>query len=547
MAAGTNGGKMTVDQALREGHLSFDDMVRAAKDGIIDTRKKYAPDELRGLLAKLNPLVSGGDTDRELYSPGSDTYLVKLRLPGTNLIYITLMREGKVLFTKDLAGGLDLSNPREGMDDVLDVLAWTTMFDPTRRQAMLKAKGRKGGKGGKKKQFKPTKAKPGYVRDPLVDRYFADNADPLAFYALSSGGSFKKGQVLRGRDDLEALIADEAFLGKAEGLGLEIEVESVTSYVASNRGAISSRARRVIDTIIEKQEVRSAAGRLLAVYIEKDDRERRKLRKLCESPNEASPIYKALITERDKTRGEDKGEHYVIAFRELALRVILEMSERGKRIPRDELDKYISSTRRWVALAKAADYVRTDRYVQDRIIPDLRDISDEESARDRIFNAVCKVGKLVVDPDHLYDTLLLRFVVEGLWMEGLMMKVGGKERTPHGASVEFTDGMGNLVERYSLYDRLLRRSFDKLLSKGEFDDVKEIYGAATCLNFGERLYDALLDRDKKRFARLRDEDVPLTMGGTYLGKILRAYVGINREEFLEAIEKKREKGHAKEK
>ena len=163
----------------------------------------------------------------------------------------------------------------------------------------------------------------------------------------------------------------------------------------------------------------------------------------------------------------------------------------------------------------------------------------DEHVRDKIFDAVCEMGKRVIDPTHIYGAQHFRYLVDGLWMEGLMEKeVGGEvlPRTPGGALVEYTDGLGNLLENYRTYDMLLKTAFDRLLTKGSFD--RKWRGLDTqirCASFGRTLYAALLESERARFRRMKGEALPLKPDGTYLGRILRAYVGINKNHFAEAV------------
>ena len=209
---------------------------------------------------------------------------------------------------------------------------------------------------------------------------------------------------------------------------------------------------------------------------------------------------------------------------------------------KEDFKRYISSTAKWVAYAKAADYIKNDEYIQKNILPKLRTTEDERSSRDKIFEAVSDLGRLVIDPDHSYDKIFFRFLVAGLWMEGVMEKEtdkGSEPRTIGGAMNEYTDGIGNLIERYDLYDRLLKKAFVKQLEKGVFDEKKtELNTQGECSTFGRTLYDSLLDKDKGRFTSIRYEERPLTECGTYLVRLLRSYIGINRQYFVDEIEKR---------
>ncbi|MBS3151820.1 hypothetical protein J4230_00255 [Candidatus Woesearchaeota archaeon] len=532
-------GKITLKDFARQERLSYHELVRLAVDGNIDTKRPQDRRELEELLHRLDPLARTTTSEEPTGNSGSDTKIVMMRIPGSNIYYVTIMKGGKVILTKGQDGNLDLSDPQQGLDEITDILAYSTMLDTSNR--IDSAKKKKTGKKGKP-TFKPTKDKPGYVRDQALDTYLIENADALAFFALANPEKIKKTRTFTNRDDLEEIINDPAFLETATNLGLTIEVESITSYVAKHRGEISRKTKRVITEIIEKEDIRKTAGEVLLEYIIREDREKKKLRELCEKSESVLPLYKRFIDKKISKRLDDKGEHFVICFRQLALDVLYSVKRTGIEMSKEDFKRYISSTAKWVAYAKAADYIKNDEYIQKNILPKLRTTEDERSSRDKIFEAVSDLGRLVIDPDHSYDKIFFRFLVAGLWMEGVMEKEtdkGSEPRTIGGAMNEYTDGIGNLIERYDLYDRLLKKAFVKQLEKGVFDEKKtELNTQGECSTFGRTLYDSLLDKDKGRFTSIRYEERPLTECGTYLVRLLRSYIGINRQYFVDEIEKR---------
>ena len=531
--------KVILGDFVRERGLSYDDLIRLAIDGNIDIRKPQDRESLEALLHELDPLVRATSSEETSTNLVLETQIVRIRIPGRNIYYVTIMKGGKVIMTKDVNGDLDLSHPKQGLDEITDMLAYSTMLDTARR--IESTKKTKTGKGGKNPTFKPTRDKPGYVRDPALDIYLLENAQALAFNALSSPEKLRKGQVLTTRDELEEVIDDPKFLATATELGFAIEAESITSYIARHRGEISRKTKRVINKIIEKQEVRKIAAEVLLEYIDRADPKKQKLRVLCEKSDSILELYKKLNDKKLAERLDDKGEHFVICFRQMSLDVIYGIKKIGIEISRDEFNKYITSTAKWVAYAKAGDYIQGDDYIQREILPKLRAIEDRAS-RDKIFEVVSDLGRLVIDPSHSYDRIFFRFLIAGLWMEGVMEKEtekGVESRTLGGAMNEYTDGVGNLIERYGLYDKLLRKTFKKHLEQGAFNEKNlALSTQAECSIFGRSLYDLLDDKDKIKFTSIRDGTRPLTEGGTYLVRLLRSYIGINRKYFIDEIQKR---------
>ncbi len=530
--------RITLAQFIKEKGLNFNDLIKLGKSA--DPNKRYEKSELEELIRNISAL-SHSETEGEINYQGLDTQLVKIRIPGKNLYYVTIMKAGKVKITNNERGELDLSDPRDSLDDLLDMLAFSAMFDPAKRIPMIKHKRKSGGKN-KPPVFKPTKDKPGYIRDPALDNFFAENADALAYEALMSPSTFKKEHTINSIDVLEQIIEDKVFLDRLRTQGLEIECESITSYVAKNKGTITKKTKKFTGQIVDKEDIRGISQKLLLEYVEIEDASRSRLRKLCESPDSALDIYKELIQRRDKIGSEDKGEHFMICFRQLALEILGAALKAGASMDGEEFKSYISNTGKWVAYSKAADYVRTDNYIQRNIITILKDNNDESKKRDKIFEATTEIGKLIVDPNHTYGPHFLKFIISGLWMENLLLKEveGGIERrTSTGASTEYTDGLGNLIERYETYDKLLKKSFRRLLEE-KYSDLEELElnTQASCSTFGKSLYNELTPREQDRFSRLSN-DTPLTKDGTYLGRILRQYIGINKKTFLDEIKKKK--------
>ncbi len=531
--------KITLRQFAVEKGLSFDAIVRAATDGSININKKHDRASLERVLHTLDPLAQIV-SDESAGNLSSETHIVRIRIPGENIYYVTIMRAGKVKLTKDANGNIDTSDPREGIDELINILAYSTMFDTTKRIDLNK-KTKKDPKTKKPRTFKPTRDKPGYVLDPQVISYFLENADALAHSALVNPEKIRKGHTLSGRDDLEEIIEDKKFLEKARTIGAVLEAEPIMSYLAQHKREISQKTKKFIGEIIDKEDVRTTAGEVLFEYIDQKDRQRTKLRALCEKADSALPLYKRFYEEKTKRGLEDKGEHFVICFRELALRVFDSAKKAGAEIPNESLEEYISNTSKWVAYSKAADYVKGDSYLQKNIVKKIKDEKDPRHPRDKIFEVVSDLGKMVLDPDHTYDKIFYKFILAGLWMEGIIEKEteeGTKPRTAAGTLNDYTDGLGNLIEKYPTYDRLLKKAFTKELDKGTFSEGYDLSTQAQCSTFGRLLYSSLTEKEQDKFTTMKGEERPLEKEGTYLVRILRSYVGINRDYFKDSMSKK---------
>jgi len=530
--------KFTAGKAMREGKMSFEDLLEIAAKGKFKAGKKFKREDLKVLLEELKEISQFSHQYNEIaYS--QDIQLVQFQVPGKNLIYVTLLRGGEVILSKDTAGDIDLSNIMPGFrEHVVDAMAKASMALDTKPLKKKKVSKKGGGSG----TYKPTKDKPGYVSDPCIEQFFRENARSLAHADLRGTIFEREPVIISGQDALEKVIVDEGFLKKARQSNLSIKVEPIKSYLARHRKGIKRRVEQIVGEIINKPEVRTIASKLMNEYSPAGDRELKDLQKLCSSDDIIFDIYRKLDEAKNEKGGDDPVECYVICLRELAIRKLGSACENGT-ISDEDFETFRKTTRGWVGRAKAADEIKVMPYIQEKIIPKLKGKGEDEKARDKIFDAICEMGKLVMDPNHLYGAQHFNYLVDGLWMEGLMEKeVKGEitQRTPAGAKTEYADGLGNLLENFQRYDSLLRTAFSTLLDEGRFD--KKWLGLETqgrCVSFGKMLYAALPDREKSQFRRIKGPDVPLTEGGTYLAKILRAYVGINREHFAQVIEERR--------
>lgn len=356
----------TLREHLKAGTLSMDQMVRGLSDGKFDSRRKYSSDELRGLLdQEIGPLSGTTVGYQEALDsfPRDEVQLVSMRLPGKNIYYLTLMIGGKVVLTKDADGQLDLSDPKQGIDHILDEYAAATAGEsvqsvkegkpsPGERKGKGKDKDKDKGdknKNGKDKppEPKPTKDKPAFVADPSIEQFFYQYAGPLGCAELESngdsGGEGKRGGKtfkISGREELEEIVDDSEFLDQADRLNLQLEVQSLTGFLNEkpNRARIRRTQARLKKEIIRDPEVRRAAGTLLQEYVLYDDYvvtfpERRKdLQELCQRIRKATidPLASVRNSPFEVTY-ENKGKDMV------GIRVPLTIS--GKRVLEEALEK----------------------------------------------------------------------------------------------------------------------------------------------------------------------------------------------------------------
>lgn len=526
----------TLLQHLKEGTLSPTELVGAIAQGGAKEDQRY---DLATLRDTLSPLLNSSCTISEVDMAGSDVYIVKIDLPDSNLQYHTIMVGGKVVISRGEEGELSLAEPDTAVSDLVDILAHAAVFSG---QAKTTAKHTRSGPKGKKGQSTP-KPKPGVMIDKALIKYFETNATFLAFGYLDSSADTTE-LTFSGPDGLEQIVDDPSFLNFASGRDVKVEARTIAAHLRKLRSKISRRVRVYHSELSENPLIRRAAIEISQRYCGKGpNKQFPDLEQLCSDVDIVRDLYLDFAKIKDRDASENPIEHYLIGLREFSLTVLHEQLEDSP----EKIKDLISSTGKWIAYAKAADYISQDPYVANEIIPLLEESEaepEEESKQpseqdlthmDRAFLAISKTGKRVIDPNkETYDPLFLRMVVRGMWMKGLLKNQSGEMLGGVSAYTEYTNGFGHYLSRRGVYEPLLDATFDRLNAAGEIDQNTNLSSRLECERLGNQLYDSLEPNQQAQFRRLLSPIFPLKKG-SYLGRILRWHVGLKREEYASKL------------
>ncbi len=581
--------KMRLTEAAKAKPLSVEEILLAGKSGKIPSpRAKLTREVLEAHIKELYELSEAQRlSEEDIARLSSDTQVVQMHIKerGLEFIYVTLMIDGQILLPTSESELVDLEREeRHGIEPLVHYVGDAHVFDPIATPQRKAAPQKKG------PTKTPPKQKPIIVRHPVVDQYFQQKSKGLAFALENS--THHRGRVISAVSDLERVITNQEFLQRAVHGGWTFEVEPVTSYVCGLKRRIRAyqkeRYRELFEgTPVLRDVVFDYYGSLLArAGVREPDKKDRSAHAfavcrhdvvLGQEEDNILTLYKDIMDRKGKASksGEPEsarfeGQHYIIVLREFLrentneARQILSSAQKEKifhefvkKYEQDSdfvrdfegsdvdtkwdmmVEKVTEATRKWVTNALAADEVRKSDYIQREIIPLLRRDCSPDTVVNNNFNAFAKLAKLVVGPEKRYDPNQLRMYIRGLWVEGLMEKnVEGRlePRTAEGLMSEYTNGLQNLLVKYKIYDGALKSAFQQMLDRGDFDrEGLHLETQARCTSFGFDIYKEALPADKERFTRLHQPDVPLKAGGLYMSRILRMYVAVNREWFLERV------------
>ncbi|MAG60487.1 hypothetical protein CL619_01750 [archaeon] len=508
--------KISLEDHVGGGNISPADYVRAITQGGLRHDHAY---DLSTLNETLEPILSAAEIPSEIEFGSSDVYIVKITLPDSGVVYHTLMVGGKVVMTRGQEGKLTLAEPTTGVSDLVDILAHAAVFSGQAKTTTTQAKK----KGNPNPKGTPRPHQTVLMDQALLD-YFETNATFLAFGYLDPSTDLSE-LTFSGPDQLERIIDDKSFLSFASGKNVKVEAQTVAAHLKRLKTKISRRVRVYHSELSEAPHIRRAVAEITEKYVGSDN-PFTSLQDLCTKIDVVKDLYNDLELIRGRDQGENPIEHYIIGLREVSLTMLGD--EMGVGTP--EHKNAINSTARWVAYSKAADYVSQDQFVVEKIVPVLIDDDTETNPIDKGFKAICLAAQKVVDPNEAYDPLFLRFVVRGMWMQDLLRSQSGDKLGGVSANTEYTDGFGHYLTRRAVYAPLLDEAFNDLLSEGAIEDV-DLKTRLSHETLGFQLYDSLSVADQNKFSRLTTTNAPLVRG-SYLGRILRWHVGLQRDEYL---------------
>ncbi|GEM_PF-5838919 len=494
--------------------LGVDDWLRLGHKGLTQPGKGLTKDAVMQALGGIESIANKPGESTEI-NEGEGTHILRIHDPALNVYYVTIVVNGVPMISmRD--GKLDYDRIYDSEKEVLQGIVEAGMPE-------IQTFARKPGKKGKPAGKPQPKHRPGFAFDPALDRYLRENGKYFVFNALEGQDEGRKGKNIVSGEALEGLIAPD-MLRRFREHGYDLSMQGIDAYVHESRKKIRELRRLWVSEEVQTEEVTG----LVADFIREHQKDLLSLLKPAEKKDayeNARRVYKWFNQRKP-------GKPIQVIVDGLRYNLLQACS---RTIVGEEFVKVRDATNKWLAYAVAGDFVETDPDIQREIIPIFKEKDEKTKNRDTNFEAVRLIGKKVVDPQHNYHPGNLKMGVRGLWIFGYIASDKTATKTGYGTEVEYIHPASHLLARYNVYDRVLAGAFNRAL-KARKDQPLTLETSLDCERFGRELYNAI---DEGRRAgiftsrRKGDMGAPLIEEGTHLGRILRMYVGINQERFLE--------------
>ena len=280
------------------------------------------------------------------------------------------------------------------------------------------------------------------------------------------------------------------------------------------------------------------AGQRKLTIIDTQNEER--FQKIAESElpfQEAKMIYHWILDQK-----YDSEPHIIVGAFRYGILKLVEKAE-------DPIyDNIRDSSAVWLAYAKAADYVRQDRYLQEKILPLFE---AQQKPAEANFEVLLQLVNRLTRPEEKNGLQLSNMMFEGLWMLDYLKNDKGVLRAGKGTETEFQIPTNYYLRGRSWIKSMLDKSFEQLLRKDEFIDYSNgeeyLTSALSCQEFGIKLFKQIdPDIRKEKFVRTNRKDdhgnkIPLDEKGTHLKWVLRLHTGMERSTYLDRIKEHYEK------
>ncbi len=533
MASEGNKSSLNLEQLTRG--LSPEDTLRLLQQGKFRPGKRYSPEQAQSFLNALAPVMrdaSPEDAPYHLPAEGEGAYLLRIFNPGANMFYVTLVVNGVPLFTRNSEGDLDQSSLYESEDPLLRRIVEAGM--PEDVQAFFKRKSVPGAGDGddKKKKRKKThrvRDKPSFVFDPQIESFLKQCGEALVFEALENISFGEVKETVSGQD-LENLL-DAQLLRKVRSQGFQVTVQSLTNYVACSRKRIRDLRRIYVSDFLATEDI----TRLVSKYLREF---RGKLPELINRSRNEELVFedgKEMYFWFAKEDQKITVQHAVDGLRATLFRLY------GDKLGKDEYLRFREASAKWLAYAKAADYVKREEFIQEKIVPLFREAAETEeerkAARNVNFEVMSILGRRIIEDEQQALPLYLRMTVRGLWMFDYFERDVGAEKNPmrtaRGVDTEYILPLVHYLDRRNAYEPLLFAAAERLQREGHLLG-EGVDTAAGCEALGRKLYVTVPKKTREEVftdRRKGYEGRPLVADGTHLGRILRTHVGIHRERY----------------
>jgi hypothetical protein len=501
-----------------QGKFSPGEVAELIREEGVDPTREYKIEELKKKLTGINELASLDASGWEI-TDTDDVLLVAIHDKKRNVIYHTIARGGRALFTHDDTGMIDYSRVYESIDEVIEVCVTQGVPEQI-------IKNRRGGDGGGDGGTRTPPSKPQLAFDPVFMQYLHDNKESITYDANKCSDREARPHMIKSKPELEKILGPK-MVKKAGRSNCNVGAMTMKDFISKHRKAINKARVIYRSELLKNPRITRLMG-AFSSFVKRKKSGSSQFSKYCSNQENALEVYAWL----KRNTPED------VPLTDMA-QALRDYIENGfKDAPEDQFARIRKATSWWVAATTAGNYLEKNPCMQEKVMPYLQSEDEDMSICDKNFEAIREIGKMFTDPTHQYDKIRqFRFVIEGLQLFGLIEhdKFKGPKRKwkPESVGAAYIQPMSHLMQRYAIYHTELSEAFEKLRDKGKLKDLK-IETANDCTKFGKELYYSIpKSRRRKIFSRLKVRSVPLGEDSTHFEGILRMYVGVNKEYFLE--------------
>lgn len=501
---------------------------------------------------------------KKTYGQG-EIYVVLIENPAKKLQYLTIMQNGRIDVTYNENGDIDWDSFEEkgltGYQSLQDLFKETfsdvSLPLPEKRKKSKSGKKRKNGNTEKKKD-KPNRAETFYFIDPALKKLLGDKKDFFSYSAFAHNErKDSKTATLTERDELTDLLQEgTGVVDNAVRGGYRVALQEINNFIVHNRAAaaiIDARKRKLKELVRRKDigEVVSRYYDLIDAEVGINPLELDKTKRVEYLANASNGRfgYQFFSKKENKLDGISI-EDMIDSLGEITKEGLISA-------PMEKAHAIQTSMCHWIAIAKAAQYVRDNEYISKKVVPLFERANqnlDKETMTETVYEGMRQLLKKITDKRLHFTIPELDFVLNGLWYAGYFKKdVRAKEngdteengleeeakkdpifRENRGVKTQWIYPAKHFMQRPE-YSDVLDSSFEDLLSRGRISKDLEIGTYTKDRKFGQLVYGNIPEDKKAIFVSIQDEKPLSTSDGGVLSHILGIYVGINREKILEKV------------
>ncbi len=531
---------------------TFDAIMR----GRLDPKIGITGEEIAEFRRQLDVVADLPAADRGInVSEGGRVYVVSIQDATQGITYLTLVKDGKIVFTENPQHTIDWDAMRRsnlvGYNSINEVFASALAnravpnapkVPPVHRKPPKPKDPDKPGKPPR-----PPRRHPLIFVDPTLSAYIRNHADYVSFVAFKKS---RKGESTAiAPRDLEAVLP-ESLVEKLRDHQLKIDAFRDSDFFRRHKEPILSARNQKRLVLMTDDAVRRIAVEYLKTLGTGQNRY-----DFLRDHDRARVVYFAM-KDRQPTVPHVLTQELVDIVRQLALRSYFPTESASSQAAREKYDAILRATAKWVQVAQATDFVLNKDQIRDHVLPMFETAkraggaADEETPQsEQTYEGMRRLILHVTDPDALYTIEEVPFIIRGLSTLGYLPKrtadpEKSADMTVRGAETQFGSTATHLLQRLPVYEPVLQKALDGALKDNAIAQDTPLAKRTDYGTLARVLYEHIPKPVRTRiFTRLDDPREPLvglkgderTDDGAMLYWVLSMYVAIRRDAIAKQI------------